>query len=435
MFKKLRNRLLIVNTLIIAALVLGSFSVIYFTTWQNTMHGVDMKLDRALEMTAGRGGHMGMRENLPAPDGEHTPPEDARPDGMKNAPPETRQDEMFTLTFTVLTDNDGNITKVNMPFDMTDDFYSDKLGEIIASPKDRSMLKSDGNCWTYRKVRNADGYVIAFTDTNAEQTIMRNLLIILSLVALAALAAAFLISLFSANKSIKPVEESYNRQKRFVADASHELKTPLTTINTNADVLLSHEDSTIKEEKKWIDYIKTETERMTKLTNDLLYLARLDHDEENVMLAPVSFSQAAESVILLMEAVVFEKDIKMTYDIAPDIIVNGSSEQLCQLVMILLDNACKYTPPKGSIEIKLFKSASDAVLTVCNSGDGISEEALKHIFERFYREDTSRARESGGYGLGLAIAQAVTNAHKGSIKAQSEKNGFTRFTVKIPLKK
>ena len=214
MFKKLRNRLLIVNTLIIAALVLGSFSVIYFTTWQNTMHGVDMKLDRALEMTAGRGGRMGMRENLPAPDGEHTPPENAVPDNMKDAPPETRRNEMFTLTFTVLTDSDGNITKVNMPFDMTEDFYSDKLGGIIASQKDKGALKSDGSYWAYKRIKSSDGYVIAFTDTNSEQTIMRNLLIILSLVALAALAAAFLISLFSANKSIKPVEESYNRQKR-----------------------------------------------------------------------------------------------------------------------------------------------------------------------------------------------------------------------------
>ena len=435
MFKKLRNRLLIVNTLIIAALVLGSFSVIYFTTWQNTMHGIDMKLDRALEMSAGRGGHMGIRENLPAPDGEHTPPEDAVPDGMKDEPPETRRNEMFTLTFTVLTDNDGKVTKVNMPFDMTEDFYSDKLGGIIASPKDKGALKSDGSYWAYRRVKNADGYVIAFTDANAEQTIMRNLLIILSLVALAALAAAFLISLFSANKSIKPVEESYNRQKRFVADASHELKTPLTTINTNADVLLSHEDSTIKEERKWLDYIKNETERMTKLTNDLLYLARLDHDEESVMLTPVSFSQAAESVILLMEAVVFEKDIKMTYDITPDLTVKGDAEQLHRLVMILLDNACKYTPPKGEIEIRLARDASDAVFTIRNSGGGISEEARKHIFERFYREDTSRARESGGYGLGLAIAHAIVQSHKGNILVDSEKNGFTRFTVKIPLVK
>ena len=136
-----------------------------------------------------------------------------------------------------------------------------------------------------------------------------------------------------------------------------------------------------------------------------------------------------------MEAVAFEKDVIMTYDIAPDIVVNGSSEQLRQLVLILLDNACKYTPLKGSIEIKLFKSASDAVLTVINSGEGISEEALKHIFERFYREDTSRARESGGYGLGLAIAHAIVQSHKGSIKVDSEINGYTRFTVKIPLKK
>ena len=170
---------------------------------------------------------------------------------------------------------------------------------------------------------------------------------------------------------------------------------------------------------------------MTKLTNDLLYLARIDHDDGNVIFSKVSFSEAAESVILLMEAVIFENNVNLTYDITPDLFVNSSTEQLKQLVMILLDNAVKYTPKSGDINITLTHESSDAVLT----GVGISEDAQKQIFERFYREDKSRERESGGYELGLAIAKAITTACKGSIKVYSKKNEYTEFTVKIPVAK
>ena len=136
-----------------------------------------------------------------------------------------------------------------------------------------------------------------------------------------------------------------------------------------------------------------------------------------------------------MEAVVFESSVNLTYDITPDLYVNGSSEQLKQLVMILLDNAVKYTPKSGDINITLRQESSEAVMKVRNTGEGISEEAQKQIFERFYREDKSRARESGGYGLGLAIAKAIVTACKGNIRVNSEKNKYTEFIVKIPITK
>ena len=345
------------------------------------------------------------------------------------------EDKQLITNDRFYTDTDGNIEKVNAPFDLTEDFYTDKINDIIYGSEDKGQIRSSNGYWSYKVVPLDTGFIIAFTECQAEHAMLRNLFLILLLVGVVALTVAFLISLSSANRSIKPVEESYNKQKQFVADASHELKTPLTTINTNVDVLLSHQENTIGEEKKWLDYIKTETERMTKLTNDLLYLARIDHDDGNVIFSKVSFSEAVESVILLMEAVIFENNVNLTYDITPDLFVNGSTEQLKQLVMILLDNAVKYTPKSGDINITLTHESSDAVLTVRNTGVGISEDAQKQIFERFYREDKSRARESGGYGLGLAIAKAITTACKGSIKVYSKKNEYTEFTVKIPVAK
>ena len=428
MFKKLRNKLLIVNTLIIAALVLGSFSVIYIMTARNVNREVEQKLDRAINMH---------KEPKPKNNKNDLKDKDMfKPNGDK--PPEflePHDNAPFSLTFTVITDSEGNIEKTNIPFILYEDFYSDKMYNIIHDADNEGRIRTNNGYWAYKVSPLDTGYVTAFTEFQAEHAILRNLFLILLLVGIFALTAAFLISLFSANRSIRPVEESYNRQKQFVADASHELKTPLTTINTNVDVLLSHPESAIGDERKWLDYIKTESERMTKLTNDLLYLAKLDHNDGEVMMSRVSFSEAAESVILLMEAVIFENDVNLTYDITPDLYVNGSSEQLKQLVMILLDNAVKYTPKSGDIKITLTRDSSDAVFTILNTGEGISDEAQKQIFERFYREDKSRARESGGYGLGLAIARAIVTACKGSIGVESKKNEYTKFMVKIPMAK
>ncbi len=473
MFRKLRNKLLIVNTLIIAALVLGSFSVIYAVTARNVNAGIRQRLVRASDIV--RNDHSPKKNDAgeatqvrepkdPKPSDEGAKPNDApgepegRPGDIPNDAPNDipneapndapndapngepseavgRQDTSpVSATFTVKTDSYGNIEEINIPFDLDEDFYTEKMPNIVLEGDD-GEIKSDSGYWAYRVTPTHDGYITAFTECHAEHTMLRNLFLILLLVGVGALTAAFLISLISANRSIKPVEESYNKQKQFVADASHELKTPLTTINTNVDVLLSHEECTIGEERKWLDYIKTETERMTKLTNDLLYLAKLDHGENNMLFSRVSFSEAAENVILLMEAVTFEKNINLSYDIATDVYVNGSSEQLKQVTMILLDNAVKYTPKSGDIKISLTQESSDAVLRVRNSGEGIGEEAQKHIFDRFYREDKSRARESGGYGLGLAIAKAVVTSCRGSIRVASEKNKYTEFTVHIPLMK
>ena len=434
MFKKLRNKLLIINTLIIAALVLSSFSVIYIMTAQNVNKSISQKLDRAIEFI--RPDHNPrQKDNMQKPIDDVPPNPNTVDPNADNINKSDKQKQEFSLTFTVTTDTDGNVEKVNAPFDLTEDFYTDKINNIIYGSEDKGQIRSSNGYWSYKVVPLDTGFIIAFTECQAEHAMLRNLFLILLLVGVVALTVAFLISLSSANRSIKPVEESYNKQKQFVADASHELKTPLTTINTNVDVLLSHQENTIGEEKKWLDYIKTETERMAKLTNDLLYLARIDHDDRNVIFSKVSFSEAAESVILLMEAVIFENNVNLTYDITPDLFVNGSTEQLKQLVMILLDNAVKYTPKSGDINITLTHESSDAVLTVRNTGVGISEDAQKQIFERFYREDKSRARESGGYGLGLAIAKAITTACKGSIKVYSKKNKYTEFTVKIPAAK
>lgn len=435
MFKNLRNRLLIINSLIIAALILFSFSVIYVMTSQNINQGINQKLERAMAFMSSSN----PTTKKPIPPNDENLLHDTYSDVHSNAHklqrneiPDGRQE--FSLSFCIKTDLEGNIEEVFSPFDFDEDFYSDKLPDVVSADAIKGEMRSSSGIWRYKCSPKKDGYIIAFTECKAEHNMLRNLFLILLFVGVLALSVAFLISFFFANRSIRPIEESYNKQKQFVADASHELKTPLTTINTNIDVLLAHGDSTINDEKKWLEYIKDEAARMTKLTNDLLYLARLDHDN-NVMYGKTSFSQAAESVILLMEAVAFEKGINLEYNIEPNLFVNASPEQLKQLVMILIDNAVKYTQKNGRADITLKNDGNDAVLSVKNTGEGISETAQKQIFERFYREDKSRARESGGYGLGLSIAKAIAVSFKGSIKVSSKKNEYAEFIVKIPLAK
>ncbi len=421
MFKKLRNRLLFVNMLIISALLLGCFAVTYVITHQNiqrttsaALHQI-IEFDRRIRLEPPRD-----KDNRPAP-----LPENGRP-----AMPGRRADMM--AQFVIRVNEAGEVVEVHTPFEIDFDSEGIDFKEMLQNPQGTGVIGYSGGYWAYLAQKTYDGYKIAFVDYTSEHQILFNLLIILALVWVAALAAAFIISLSSANKSIAPVEDSYNRQKQFVADASHELKTPLTTINANIDVLMDNSDMT-DEGRKWLGYIKSETERMTKLTNDLLCLARLDHTGESSIKSEAAISECVENAMLTTEAVAFEKSINLECEIEPDITVRAPQEQVKQVIMILLDNAVKYTPENGTINMSLARDKSEAVLKIRNSGEGISEADMEHIFDRFYRADKSRARESGGYGLGLAIAKSICEGCGGKIEVESQTGEFTEFTARFVL--
>jgi two-component system sensor histidine kinase CiaH len=281
-------------------------------------------------------------------------------------------------------------------------------------------------------IKKDTGYSVVYLDVTAQQKIITNLIYTFSLVGLIMLIVIFFTSRFFANRSIAPVKEAFLKQKQFIADASHELKTPLAVINTNADVLLANSEDTIDNQAKWLHRIKSETERMKTLTNDLLYLTEMDDSRASMIYTNFNGSDAIESVILTMEAVVFEKDISLTYEIEPNLNLHGNSEQIKQVVMILLDNAIKYTNAKGAISLTFKKHHHEHLLTVTNTGEGISSEHLARIFDRFYRADTSRSRKQGGYGLGLAIAKSIVEQHKGKIYAKSVPHEVTSFYVQLP---
>ena len=220
---------------------------------------------------------------------------------------------------------------------------------------------------------------------------------------------------------IKPVIESFNRQKQFVADASHELKTPIAVIMANAEALEKE-----PEEKKWLNNIKSEADRMNELVTSLLDLAKLEEGKE--VQQEENLSKIVEMSVLTFESLMYENKIELKYDIQKDINIKCNSSQIKQLVAILIDNAIKHSETNGKISIALKKQKNDTVLTVSNRGKEIPKEIREKIFERFYREDESRNRDTNRYGLGLAIAKNIVENHNGKISVESEK-GITTFKV------
>lgn len=243
----------------------------------------------------------------------------------------------------------------------------------------------------------------------------------------------FLFSLFLARIALRPVEDSWKKQKQFVADASHELKTPLSVILANTDILASHKDETVESQMKWVENTRAEAVRMAELVNQLLFLAKND-DGLKVQMQDVNFSNCVEGIVLGYDAVFYEKQHKFSYEVTPDVWVVGNEGQLKQLVAILLDNANKYSKGEGNITLRLQNNGKHCTLTVANDSEQLSEEQLSHLFDRFYTVDNSRNKNNGGNGLGLNIAQVICQTHNGSIRVSCE-NGRTAFDVTLPLKR
>lgn len=282
--------------------------------------------------------------------------------------------------------------------------------------------------YVYRPIPG--GLEMAFKDSTMYKRTIRRLIISALIIGSISIFLSYLICLYIANKAVKPVEESYNSQKRFIADASHELKTPLAIVKTNVEILKSNKKETVESQGKWINYISFQTDRMEKLINDLLYLAKADNNEILGVKSEFDISYVIMNQLLSFEAIIYENELKLNYDIQDNIEFCGNKEGINQLVGILVDNAIKHSYKNKEIEISLKERKGIINFSVTNYGDTIAEKDLDKIFERFYRIDKSRSREKGGYGLGLSIAKTIVKKENGKIKAVS-KNNKTTFIVEL----
>ena len=312
-------------------------------------------------------------------------------------------------------------------FDLSDEELVRSITRAaLRSPDTVGILKEYN--MRFCKIAGCDGDGIVFADMSSEQATMDNLIRTCVVIGAASFGVFLFISLQLAKWAVKPVAEAWQQQKQFVADASHELKTPLTVIMTNAELLQNPEyDEPARD--RFASSILTMSHQMRGLVEGLLDLARVDNGAVQTAVKPVDVSALAEEACMIFEPVFFERELILDSAVEPGISVRGSEAHLQQVLKILLDNAIKYSDP-GTVELALQRQGSVCRITVSNPGPAISAEDRKNIFKRFYRVDKSRHRD-GSYGLGLSIAENIVREHGGRIWAEST-DGRNSFHVQLP---
>lgn len=417
MIQKLRVKFVLINMALVLLVLLIVFGSLCFSNYQRMKNDSTEAMLRVVS-------HLGS---------DAAPSQQMPPTGENGQRKPNEKRFAFSPVFCVTLNSDnqaGTVTSENM--DVTDETAQAAVQAALATEKNNGIL-SGLSLRFLKTVTKSGETVLAFADRSSEISSMGNLLLTSLPVGLGGLAAFFLISLFLSGWALRPVEKTWRQQRQFVADASHELKTPLTVILANTGILLAHEQDTIATQKKWIDYIQAEAARMKLLVEDMLFLAKSDSTEKRTQHTAAALSDIVWSSLLPFESVAYEAGIDLTSSISPGLMVRGDEGQLKQLVAILMDNACKYAGKAGTVMLRLTAKQGKAVLSVQNSGAPIPAKDLAHIFERFYRTDKSRARAQGGYGLGLAIAKSIVDSHCGRISVASSAQAGTVFTVTLDL--
>ncbi|MGE4548175.1 MAG: sensor histidine kinase [Intestinibacillus sp.] len=412
MIQKLRRKFILINMGLVALVLLCVFSVFCFVNVQNLQNQSYDALRHALSRDMGA----------------------APPKFQIGGPGVPRDDRVFNNVpvFTVRLDESRNVIGMQADdVEVSDETAAEAVKAALAAGTPRGVVRALGLRFLIEKTPG--GTQIGFADMSGERSSFLALLLTALAVGAGALAAFFGISLFLSGWALCPVAKAWEGQRQFVADASHELKTPLTVILANTGILLSHPDDTIRAQQKWLEHTRTEGERMKKLVDDLLFLAKSDAPAPPERCAPFDLSDAAWGCLLPLEPIAFERGVNLISDVPPKLILHGDEGRIKQLMVILLDNACKYAGRGGEVRFAVSAENGWARLEVRNTGDPIPPEQLPRLFERFYRVDGARTREQGGTGLGLAIAKTIVEQHRGRIAVQSTA-ACTTFTVHLPLK-
>lgn len=334
-------------------------------------------------------------------------PPSRKPDPPRNDP---RKGTVSIDHFLCYADADGNLLKL----DGTDDYTEEDGAALLSYVVDCGKYDGTyGNLQFFRKDLEK-GFLVVFSDRSAEHLLLKKLLFVSVLVFLVMEGIVLVLTMILTKRAMRPMQATFERQRQFISDAGHELKTPLTIISANVDIL---QDEIGK--NKWLSYIHAQTERMRILVNEMMNLTKLEMGSPEKEFTTFSLSAAISSAALPFESQAFEQKKQLELDIQEDLQYTGNMEQIKQLVGIFMDNAMKYSNPEGEIRVTLQQTRDKKVLKFFNTGKGVAEEEKEKIFERFYRSDSSRARNTGGYGLGLSIAKSIADTHKIKIQVES----------------
>ncbi len=417
MVKKLRKKFVITATLSLLAILVVMIAIINFSNILSNIR----EADHLLSILSTNDGHFPQTH----------PPKENRFDPGNAISFErlniTKSAEMpfQSRFFVVWLDESGNVSSTDLSqVAAISEEDAVKYGQLASnSGKEKGMIQS----YRYLKATSGNGSkFIVFVDMTVSLINIYNLLIRSVLVGLLALLAMFILVFMFSTHAVAPVVESLEKQKRFITDAGHELKTPLAVISANIDVLELESGK-----NEWTASIRNQVKRMNSLVKNLLTLSRMDEERMRVVFSDFDLSKTVEEAAGSFQALAESKGKSYQIDIEKDIHITGDQKSLEQLTCLLLDNAIKYSSDQGNIRISLVKNKNIS-LEVSNSCDSIPEGNLDRLFDRFYRVDTSRSRETGGYGIGLSVARAIATSHGGTIQALRDGDKLIRFVVKLP---
>ena len=321
--------------------------------------------------------------------------------------------------FIIMADKDGKYLDIRNS-DMTEEVAQQYIDKILDSNATCGMV----NNYQFCTEKKPNGTLLVLTDKSAEMNMMKKLKRITVIVGSISVVILSALGYFLSGLIVKPISVAFDKQKQFISDASHELKTPLTVISANADVLAGEIG-----ENRWLTYIRDQTDRMNVLVNDLLNLTRLENRSNEFIQAEFDLSKAITNTALPFECQAFETNKNFELDIDDGIRTTGSEQHIKQMAAIFIDNALKYSSDGGTVRVSLKTENGKPVLSVYNTGKGVKDSEKDKIFERFYRSDASRNRATGGYGLGLAIAKSIIDKHKFKVSVDNIEGKSICFIV------
>ncbi len=405
MIKKLRQKFILISMFsltFVIAIIIGIINIHNYSS-------IVKRADEKLELIINNNGIFPREKDnkIMPPDNKMSP----------EAPFETRY---FSVTF----NNNGEVIKVNIDRIAAIDELSAE--SYATSLYNNSKTKGFFKNYRYQsKTRNTETLYV-FIDCQHDLITFREFLYASLLFSLIGITTIFLLVFFSSKIILKPISESYEKQKHFITDASHELKTPLTVIDASADVLEMEVG-----ENEWITSIKDQVTRLTKLTEDLLMLSRMN-ETNRVIFTDFSLSEVLEDSIKRFESVAISQGKTIETNIPNNISYNGEINMISQLFSILLDNALKYTNEKGLIKVSLSETEKNKKIVFYNTCENIEIGNHDYLLERFYRKDSSRNSNTGGHGIGLSIAKSIIDNHKGKINIKSDDGKSITITITLP---
>ena len=412
MLKKLKRKFILIVMVLVGAVLIGVLGMSMYSSYANQRSIISGALDRNLD---------GELNSVPTIGGMTAPQEDSA-------------HGRTMLALTVEVSSDGVVLQSSEgPVYINSSVLSQVVDAALNSGQKEGYDGSIHVSWKAKAIGGGAVRIAIVDTTDADFTFQSMIVRNLEIVALG-LLLMFAITWFLADWALKPVSVAWEQQKSFIADASHELKTPLAVISANNEILERAKDIPA-ESRRWIKSNVEEANHMKGLVNDLLQLARADECIAGLASAmriePISLSEMVEQSALEFDAVAFENWNDISTTVQDGIVINADREWMERLIRILIENACKYASPKTTISVSLARQGQHVVYSVNNRGAVIDPQELPHVFDRFYRSDKARSRtkSEGGFGLGLAIAKATAEAHGGSISVTSNEQAGTTFTV------